>query len=173
MKSVRFAAWLLPFAVLGAAPAALAMPEAESVWRLRAALNVAALQCQFDPSLRAVDNYNDFLKTHKKPLDEARRAMERRMGVNAFDRYNTRTYNSFTAINEQVAFCKTSSDVAGRANALTSDTEFRKFAKTGLDEIVAVFPKPEPKVAAKPKTKPKAKGKGKAKGKSKGKAKKK
>jgi hypothetical protein len=34
--------------------------EAHALWSLRAALNVAALQCQFSPFLATVRNYNDF-----------------------------------------------------------------------------------------------------------------
>ena len=38
--------------------------RAHAVWTLRAALNVAALQCQYSPFLRSVDNYNQMLKKH-------------------------------------------------------------------------------------------------------------
>src|SRR3954469_2193079 len=38
--------------------------QANLVWTMRAGLNVAALQCQFAPSLRTVDNYNNMLHQH-------------------------------------------------------------------------------------------------------------
>ncbi len=34
--------------------------DANAVWSTRAALNIAALQCQFSPYLATVRNYNDF-----------------------------------------------------------------------------------------------------------------
>ena len=34
---------------------------AHLIWNMRAGLNVAALQCQFSPSLMTVRNYNDLL----------------------------------------------------------------------------------------------------------------
>ena len=47
--------------VPGATPAEY---RAHLLWNLRAGLNVAALQCQFSPFLRSVDNYNSLLAHH-------------------------------------------------------------------------------------------------------------
>ncbi|HEX8527088.1 MAG TPA: hypothetical protein VF689_08960, partial [Allosphingosinicella sp.] len=41
------------------------------LWNLRAGLNVAALQCQFSPWLRAVSNYNGILAHHSAELADA------------------------------------------------------------------------------------------------------
>ena len=41
---------------------------AHLLWNLRAGLNVAALQCQFSPYLRVVDNYNGILAHHSTEL---------------------------------------------------------------------------------------------------------
>src|SRR3546814_4087726 len=38
------------------------------VWTLRAAMNVAALQCEFEPTLLTRTNYNAMLKDHKAEL---------------------------------------------------------------------------------------------------------
>src|SRR5688572_20065705 len=38
------------------------------VWNLRAALNDAALQCQFEPTLLTLPNYNDILRDHESEL---------------------------------------------------------------------------------------------------------
>src|SRR3546814_17001042 len=52
-------------ALPGATPAEL---RAELVWTLRAAMNVAALQCEFEPTLLTRTNYNALLQEHKAEL---------------------------------------------------------------------------------------------------------
>ncbi len=138
--------------------------KAEAVWKLRAALNVAALQCQYDPALKAVDNYNQFSKLHKSEIDAARTGMEghhrRRYGkawAGQFDRYNTRTYNSFSATGVQVAYCTKMGDVGAKALALGPGA-LTTFAKNTVPEIRAIFPQPKPVVKA-----PTKKSKGKSK----------
>jgi hypothetical protein len=86
--------------------------RAHAVWTLRAALNVAALQCQYSPFLRTVDNYNQMLRKHGDELTAAQSAMLghfnrtiRKGGAAAFDRYNTRSYNSFSTLDAQYNFC--------------------------------------------------------------------
>lgn len=86
--------------------------RAHAVWTLRAALNVAALQCQGSPFLRTVDNYNQMLKKHGDELAAAQTTMKshysRTMksgGTAAYDRYNTRSYNSFSTLDAQYNFC--------------------------------------------------------------------
>lgn len=86
--------------------------RAHAVWTLRAALNVAALQCQYSPFLRSVDNYNQMLKKHGNELTAAQTMMigyfmrtQKRGGMAAFDRYNTRSYNSFSTLDAQYNFC--------------------------------------------------------------------
>jgi hypothetical protein len=122
--------------------------KAEAVWRTRAALNVAALQCQYDPALNTVANYNQFAKQHKAGLDEARSRMEssfrRRYGkawASRFDQYNTKTYNSLSATNAQVAYCTKMADVGTRALAAAPEG-LTDLALLSLPEIEALFPKP-------------------------------
>ncbi len=86
--------------------------SAHAVWTLRAALNVAALQCQYSPFLRTVDNYNQMLKKHGSELTSAQATVMghftrtlKRGGAAAFDRYNTRSYNSFSTLDAQYNFC--------------------------------------------------------------------
>jgi len=92
--------------------------EANAVWSTRAALNIAALQCQFSPFLATVRNYNDFLRQHADELDRARTTMiahfkryDATQAQNSFDRYTTQTYNSYSTLDAQYAFC----DAAGLA----------------------------------------------------------
>jgi hypothetical protein len=86
--------------------------RAHAVWMLRAAMNVAALQCQYSPFLRAVDNYNQMLRKHGADLLNAQTVLMghfnrtmKRGGAAAFDRYNTRSYNSFSTMDAQYNFC--------------------------------------------------------------------
>ena len=56
----------------GATPAEI---KAGLVWNLRAALNVAALQCQFEPTLLAVGNYNAMIAHHDAEFDSAQKVL--------------------------------------------------------------------------------------------------
>jgi hypothetical protein len=98
---------------------------AHLVWNLRAGLNVAALQCQFSPYLRAVDNYNGILAHHSKELMEAyttvgkyfKRVHGPREGQRLFDDYSTITYNNFSTLQAQIGFCQTATNIAKEALA--------------------------------------------------------
>jgi hypothetical protein len=91
--------------------ATAAEQRANLLWNLRAALNVAALQCQPDshgaekkPSfMRAADNYNGFIAHHAAELAAAYQALGKYFirangptGAALFDQYSTRTYNGFS-----------------------------------------------------------------------------
>ncbi len=98
--------------------------RAHLLWNLRAGLNVAALQCQFSPYLRAVDNYNGLLAHHSKELDTAYKAMNayfartqggKAKGQKAFDDYTTTTYNNFSTLQAQYGFCQTATAIAKEA----------------------------------------------------------
>jgi hypothetical protein len=138
-----------------AAPASSAEEKlAESVWKLRAALNVAALQCQFDPNLNTVANYNEINKLHKAEIDDSRSRMESRYrrlygrgGLGAFDRYNTKLWNGFSSVNYQVPFCNKAAEV-GKEALNTPVGSLTILANNKLPEIEAVFPKPIPAVKA-------------------------
>ena len=97
--------------------------RAHQAWSLRAALNVAALQCQFSPFLRTVRNYNLMLPHHSAELASALKTMNahfiRLDGAKAarqtFDQYTTRTYNSFSTLEAQLSFCQKASDIGWEA----------------------------------------------------------
>jgi len=101
----------------GATPVEL---RAGLVWNLRAALNVAALQCDFAPMLLTVDNYNAMLKDHNRELKSSLDALNayfvrvnktKAAGLTAFDRFGTRTYSGFSAVAAQYGFCQTASKI--------------------------------------------------------------
>ncbi|HWH18667.1 MAG TPA: hypothetical protein VNT77_10105 [Allosphingosinicella sp.] len=105
----------------GATPAEY---RAHLLWNLRAGLNVAALQCQFSPYLRAVDNYNGILAHHAKELADAYATMnayfkrtQGAQGQKAFDDYTTITYNNFSTLHAQYGFCQTATAISKEALA--------------------------------------------------------
>jgi hypothetical protein len=109
--------------------------EANAIWNVRAALNIAALQCQFLPFLATVKTYNDILRQHSEELDAARLTMlahfKRYDGAKAqtsFDQYTTRTYNSFSTIDAQLPFC----EEAGTAGREVLSTAKGKFGAVAL-----------------------------------------
>jgi hypothetical protein len=98
--------------------------RANLLWNLRAGLNVAALQCQFSPYLRAVDNYNGILAHHSEELAGAYTTLNNYFkrvqgspakGQKAFDDYTTMTYNNFSTMHAQLGFCQTASNIAKEA----------------------------------------------------------
>ena len=98
--------------------------RAHLLWNLRAGLNVAALQCQFSPYLRTVDNYNGILAHHSRELANAYSALEtyfRRVagsaGPRRFDDYSTQTYNNFSTLQAQYGFCQTAARIGKEALA--------------------------------------------------------
>lgn len=100
--------------------------EANAVWNLRAAMNVAALQCQYSAFLRTTRNYNSFLQAHSEELVRAQMTMiahfRRTDGAKAlskFDEYTTRTYNSYSTLDAQYAFCNAAGLVGRHALAVS------------------------------------------------------
>jgi hypothetical protein len=107
----------------------LAMPgatdkelQAHLIWNMRAGLNVAALQCQFSPSLLSVRNYNDLLRQHSAELTAAYSTIAayfKRTGGKTWqtllDQYTTRTYNGFSTLHAQLGFCETAGSIGREA----------------------------------------------------------
>ncbi len=111
---------LVGLALPGATPGEY---RAHLLWNLRSGLNVAALQCQFSPTLRTVANYNALLDHHSVELAEAygtlegyfRRVHGARTGPRQFDDYSTQTYNNFSTLQAQLGFCQTAADIGKQA----------------------------------------------------------
>lgn len=94
--------------------------RAALVWNMRAALNVAALQCQFEPTLHTVTNYNALLTDHKEELKGAfdtvtkyfaRTNKTAKAGQTALDQFGTRTYSSYATVAAQFGFCQTAASI--------------------------------------------------------------
>ena len=114
----------------GATPAEF---RAAMIWNLRAALNVAALQCYFEPTLLTDENYNAMLRDHGAELRAAhdviqkyftRTIKDKKAAQTEFDRFLTRVYSSFSTIQAQYTFCST-------AAALGHDVLFVKPGRLG------------------------------------------
>lgn len=115
-------------------PLTPAEAEANAVWNLRAGLNVAALQCQYSKFLATVRIYNDLLKHHSAELAAAQSTMvghfKRYDGIralNSFDSYTTKTYNSYSTLDAQYAFCLSASEI-GRGALFVAKGALGKFA---------------------------------------------
>ena len=124
----------------GATPAEY---RAHLIWNLRSGLNVAALQCQFSPYLRAVDNYNGILAHHGRELATAYTALEGyfrrvhgRTGPRRFDDYSTQTYNNFSTCQAQLGCCQTAARIAREALARRQG-EFGALAQARMRELRA------------------------------------
>jgi hypothetical protein len=123
----------------GATPAE---SRASLIWNLRSGLNVAALQCQFSPYLRTVDNYNAILAHHSRELATAYAALEgyfrrvhgARNGPRRFDDYSTQTYNNFSTLQAQLGFCQTAARI-GRDALARPKGQFFTVAQARMREL--------------------------------------
>ncbi|HEX8446570.1 MAG TPA: hypothetical protein VF649_08150 [Sphingomonas sp.] len=127
--------------------------SAHLLWNMRAGLNVAALQCQFAPTLAAVKNYNTLLKQHDAELNAAYTVISdyfKRTGAKgwqtALDQYTTRTYNGFSTLHAQLGFCETAAaigrDAIGRMRGTlheTAETRMREFRNSLVPMGDAMF----------------------------------
>lgn len=98
--------------------------RAALVWNMRAALNVAALQCDFERTLLTAPNYNIVLLNHADELQKSYNTLNKyflrvnntaKAGQTALDQFGTRTYSSFTTVAAQYGFCQTAANIADDA----------------------------------------------------------
>jgi hypothetical protein len=124
----------------GATPAEL---TAGLVWQLRSALNVAALQCQFAPTLLTVANYNAIIHDHDAEFDAAQKTLlayftrvnkTKKAGQTAFDQFNTRVSSDFSTVSAQYPFCQTAGAV-GEAALFAPHGGMKDVAKARTREL--------------------------------------
>jgi hypothetical protein len=124
----------------GATPAEL---KAGVVWNMRAALNVAALQCQFEPTLNTVSNYNAILTDHKDELKNSFDTLTKyfnrvnkapKAGQAALDQFGTKTYSSFATVGAQYNFCQTAGSI-GRDAIFAPRGQFDTVALSRMREL--------------------------------------
>ncbi|MEG3181531.1 hypothetical protein [Sphingomonas sp. LT1P40] len=113
-----------------------AISAAGALWHLRAAFNVAALNCP-DGSLAPA--YNRVLAVHRKALTTAHRALIAEHGDNAaFDPAMTRLYNYFAQPPVLARFCATTAPLLHAAAALPPG-EFAAFSTMALAQVDRPF----------------------------------
>jgi hypothetical protein len=117
--------------------------KAAIVWNMRAGLNVAALQCGFEPTLRTLENYNAILGNHTAELAASFNTLAAyfkrvnktpALGQKALDTFGTRTYSGFSTVQSQLEFCATAGRV-GRIGLFTPRGSFATFAGEHLREL--------------------------------------
>jgi hypothetical protein len=133
-----------------AAATAMGLPGANAaeikaglVWNLRAALNIAALQCQFEPTLLAISNYNAMIAHHDAEFDSAQTVLlgyfqrtvgKGRPGQAASDQYGTRIYSGYSTVQAQKGFCQAAT-VVGRQAIFADRGTLHEVARNGLASI--------------------------------------
>ena len=119
--------------------------RAALVWNLRAALNVAALQCQFEPTLLTLGNYNAILKDHEVELRESYVTLEKyftrvnknkKVGQTELDKFGTRVYSGFSTVSGQLTFCQTAATI-GHDALFARRGQFGDLAQDRIRELRA------------------------------------
>lgn len=110
-----------PRAVLTPQQAPLAAPVSggESLWHLRAGLNVAALSCRGSGRAGLGSSYARVLSRHRALLASAYAAEQGRYGAGT-DRHLTKVYNRFALQRSPQQFCARAANVATEAAAMDS-----------------------------------------------------
>jgi hypothetical protein len=119
--------------------------SAEAIWHVRAALNVAALNCRDANESRTVAAYNGMLSARRATLaaaDTQTKALYRaRFGgrwQNEHDTAMTRLYNFFAQPPAHDDFCRVAEQVLDEAQTV-SDAAFADFADDALARLEAPF----------------------------------
>lgn len=122
-------------------PMTTAETQANAIWNLRAALNIAALQCQYSPYLATVSLYNAIQKQDADEFDRAKSTMMghfRRYGGGRaetnFDQYTTKTYNAYSTLDAQLAFCDRAAIIGREVLAVRQG----QLATIALDRVAQV-----------------------------------
>lgn len=135
---------VFPLALPGSTPTEY---RAGLLWNLRAAMNVAALQCDFEPTLLTVSNYNAMIAHHKAELAGAFttlgsyfKRIRPKTAQFELDQYGTRIYSGYSTVQAQRNFCQVAASVGRDAI----------FAERGMLYKVAEARMPELRNALKP-----------------------
>jgi len=109
----------------------------QTMWHVRSAYNVAALNCVGAEGANIVTAYNHLLHKQEKPLKAAYTASRKaHSSATAFDSHVTRVYNFFSQPSVKSEFCRIAQSSIAEANT-TSD--FRQFAISALPRLEAPF----------------------------------
>ncbi len=93
--------------------ATAAETSAAFVWHFRSALNLAALQCGFEPTMRTLPSYIALLEDHRAELSQAYSTLTnyfkrtRKAGaLAAQDAFSTKIISRYSTVRGQVGFCE-------------------------------------------------------------------
>lgn len=121
------------------------LSTSQTVWNLRAALNVAALNCQSAEHAEILPAYSLLLQRNKRSLARTNSAIEgefrsRHGNVwrDSFDDYMTQVYNYYALPPTQGEFCDTALAIS-REYILTDGNTLDAFALASLPRIEQVF----------------------------------
>lgn len=132
-----------PAAPVALSPIHSSVSQAERVWHLRAALNVAALSCSAQKGPGIARNYNLTLARHARALSDSYAVKTARYQQvagkgwqRAMDQDMTRLYNHWAWPPAQQQFCDAADGIARRAASLPP-AEFNAYALAALVELDA------------------------------------
>lgn len=118
---------------------------AQTLWNLRSAWNVAALNCHDPRHADILVNYKTFLKSHAKTLAKANRTVDSefraKYGASFIaprERYMTEVYNHFALPPTMSDFC-TAVQAVGRDAMAVKSAELEAFAARSLPNVEVVF----------------------------------
>lgn len=121
------------------------LSSAQTIWNLRSALNVAALNCQDLKHTGMVENYGAFLKRNDRQLSTTNRTLtaefKDKYGKtyrDEQDTYMTQVYNYFALPPAMDNFCDVSFAV-GQESLLVEPKDLESFAARSLPRIESVF----------------------------------
>ncbi len=121
-----------PHAAVVASSSGPAEPS-ESLWHLRAGLNVAALSCRGQGRPPVAPAYARLLSRHRAILASSYAQEQQRYG-SGLDRHQTQLYNRFAYGATTPRFCRSAAGVASRAVVMDSPTLARS-ARGLLSEL--------------------------------------
>ena len=117
----------------------------ETLWHVRAALNVAALSCTGPLYERLVGDYNAFITNNSASLRNANNAIirkfQRDIGANykvEHDRHQTQLYNYWSFSPLRRPFCDQAVQISQRA-IVTTSADLDSFAERALPELEKPF----------------------------------
>lgn len=123
----------------------LNISAAQTLWNLRSAYNVAALNCMKPEHAQIVINYRAFLKSHLKGLNAANKAVDSEFKAKYGARfippreaYMTQVYNYFALPPTLPAFCDAALAMSNEA-ATVPTAELETFAARSLPNLERVF----------------------------------
>lgn len=117
----------------------------ETLWHVRAAMNVAALSCTGPLYARLVDDYNAFINNNSASLRNANNAIirkyQRDIGAGyktEHDRHQTQLYNYWSFSPLRRPFCDQAVQISQRA-IVTKSADLNLFAEQALAEMEKPF----------------------------------